>query len=48
LVSSGLLDEESDQTLREAVDQEIEDAISYADAAPSPDPATALDGVYAP
>ena len=48
LVSSGLLDEESDQTLRKAVDQEIEDAISYADAAPSPDPATALDGVYAP
>ena len=48
LVSAGLLDEESDQTLREAVDQEIEDAISYADAAPSPDPATALDGVYAP
>ena len=48
LVSAGLLDEESDQTLREAVDQEVEDAISYGDAAPSPDPATARDGVYAP
>jgi len=48
LVSSGLLDEESDQTMREAVDQEVEEAISYADAASSPDPATALGGVYAP
>ena len=48
LVSSGLLDEERDQTMREAVDQEVEEAISYADASPSPDPATALDRVYAP
>ena len=48
LVSAGLLDEETDQTMREAVDQEVEEAISYADAAPSPDPATALDRVYAP
>ena len=48
LVSAGLLDEETDQALREAVDQEVEAAISYADAAPSPDPATASDGVYAP
>ena len=48
LVSAGLLDEESDQTLREAVEQEVEHAIDHADAAPSPDPATALDRVYAP
>ena len=48
LVSSSLLDEERDQTMREAVDQEVEEAISYADASPSPDPATALDRVYAP
>jgi len=48
LISAGLLDEESDQTLRDSVDQEVEAAIDYADAAAPPDPATALDGVYAP
>ncbi len=48
LVSAGLLNEESDQTVRDAVDQEVEAAIDHADAAPSPDPATALTGVYAP
>ena len=48
LVSAGLLDEESDQVLRDAVDQEVESAIDYADASPSPDPETALTGVYAP
>jgi 2-oxoisovalerate dehydrogenase E1 component alpha subunit len=48
LITAGLLDEESDQVLRDAVDQEVEEAISYADAAPSPDPATAFEGVYAP
>jgi len=48
LITADLLDEESDQTLRDAVDQEVEAAINYADAAPSPDPATALEGVYAP
>ncbi len=48
LISAGILDEESEQTLREAIDQEVEDAIASADAAPFPDPATALNGVYAP
>jgi len=48
LITAGLLDEESDQTLLDAVDQEVEEAISYADASPSPDPAKALEGVYAP
>jgi 2-oxoisovalerate dehydrogenase E1 component alpha subunit len=48
LISAGLLNEESDQTLRDSVDQEVEAAIDYADAAAPPDPATALDGVYAP
>ena len=48
LVSAGLLDGESDQVLRDAVDQEVESAIEYADAAPPPDPETALTGVYAP
>ncbi len=48
LISASLMDKESDQSLREAVDQEVEEAISYADAAPSPDAATASDGVYAP
>ena len=48
LVSAGLLDGESDQVLRDAVDQEVESASEYADAAPPPDPETALTGVYAP
>ncbi len=48
LLSASLLNEESDQTLRDSVDQEVEAAIDYADAAAPPDPATALDGVYAP
>ena len=48
LVSASLLDEESDQTLREAVEQETEEAIDHADASPSPDPESALTGVYAP
>jgi len=48
LISSAVIDEEYDQTLREAVDQEVEDAIASADAAPAPDPDTALNGVYAP
>ncbi len=48
LISSNLLNEESDQTVRDSVDQEVEEAIELADAAPSPDPASAMDRVYAP
>ena len=48
LISAGLLNEESDRTMRDAVDQEVEAAIESADAAPSPDPDSASDGVYAP
>jgi len=48
LISAGIFDDESDQTLRESVNQEVEDAIASADAARSPDPDTALNGVYAP
>ena len=48
LISSDLLNEESDQAMRDAVDQEIEAAIDSADAAPSPDPDSAYDRVYAP
>ena len=48
LISAGIFDEESDQTLHESVNQEVEDAIASADAAQSPDPDTALNGVYAP
>ena len=48
LISAGLLDEESDQTMRDSVDREVEDAIESADAAPFPDPDSALAGVYAP
>ena len=48
LLSAELLDDESDQALRDAVDQEVESAIEFADAAPSPAPESALNGVYAP
>ncbi len=48
LISAGLLNEESDQMIRDAVDAEVEGAIGLADAAPSPDPDSAMDGVYAP
>ncbi len=48
LISAGLLDEESDQTMRDSVDREVEDAIESADAATFPDPDSALAGVYAP
>ena len=48
LISAGILDEESAQTLIEAIDQEVEDAIATADAAKPPDPDSALIGVYAP
>ena len=48
LISAGIFGEESDQTLRESVDQEVEDAIASADAAQSPDPNSAFNGVYAP
>ena len=48
LISANIFDEKSDQTLRESVNQEVEDAIASADAAQSPDPDTALNWVYAP
>ena len=48
LISAGLLDEESSQALSESVNQEVENAIEAADAAPSPDPDSAFKGVYAP
>jgi len=48
LLSAELLDEESDQALWASVDQEVESAIEFADAAPSPAPESALNGVYAP
>ena len=48
LLSAELLDRESEQALRDAVDQEVESAIEFADAAPSPAPESALNGVYAP
>ena len=34
MISAGLLNEESDQTMRDAVDAEVEEAIGLADAAP--------------
>jgi 2-oxoisovalerate dehydrogenase E1 component alpha subunit len=48
LISAGIFDEESDQALRESVDQEVEDAIASADAAQAPEPNSAFNGVYAP
>ena len=48
LVSVGILDEQSSQTLNEMVDQEIESAIEAAESAPSPWPDSAFNGVYAP
>ena len=48
LISTGILDEKSIQTMSEAVDQEIENAISEADAAPFPSPDSAFTKVYAP
>jgi 2-oxoisovalerate dehydrogenase E1 component alpha subunit len=48
LVSAGILNEESCQTLIEAVNQEVENAITEADAAPFPDPESAFTGIYSP
>ena len=48
LISTGLLDEESEQTMRDSVEREVEDAIESADDAPPPDPDSAFHGVYAP
>ena len=48
LVSCGILNEESCQTLIEAVNQEVENAITEADAAPFPDPESAFTGIYSP
>ncbi len=48
LISANIFNEESDQILRESVNQEVDYAIASADAAQSPDPDTALNGVYAP
>jgi 2-oxoisovalerate dehydrogenase E1 component alpha subunit len=48
LLSAGLLNEESDQALMDSVENEVEEAIDIADAAPFPDPDSAFAGVYAP
>ncbi|MEO2141131.1 MAG: thiamine pyrophosphate-dependent dehydrogenase E1 component subunit alpha, partial [bacterium] len=48
LITTGILDETSDQELQEFVDLEVEEAIELADAAPSAAAETAFNGVYAP
>ena len=48
LVSSGILNKGSSQALSEAANQEVENAIAEADAAPFPDPASAFTGIYSP
>ena len=48
LISTGMLEEESDQSMRYAVELEVDEAIGFADAAPAPRPDSALEGVYAP
>jgi 2-oxoisovalerate dehydrogenase E1 component alpha subunit len=48
LLSSGVLMTDQEAELREAIGNEVEDAIEFADAAPAPDPKTALEGIYAP
>ena len=48
LTTSGILDEASNHELQDSVEQEVEKAIDLADAAPSADPETAFNGVYAP
>lgn len=48
LISSNILNEVSNQTLCESINEEVENAISEADTAPFPDPNSAFEGVYAP
>ena len=47
LITTGILDETSDQELQEFVDLEVEESIELADAAPSAAAETAFNGVYA-
>ena len=48
LITTGILDETSDQELQDFVDLEVEEAIELADDAPSAAAETAFNGVYAP
>ena len=48
LITTGILNETSDQELQEFVDLEVEESIESADTAPSAAAETALNGVYAP
>jgi 2-oxoisovalerate dehydrogenase E1 component alpha subunit len=48
LLASELLSVDDDRTLRAEVDAEVEEAISYAEAAPDPEPESALERIYAP
>lgn len=47
LISSGVLEAKGDEQVHTAVKDEVEEAIERADNAPSPDPATVADRVYA-
>lgn len=47
LMSEQILGEEEDQSIRARVDEEIQEAIRYAEAAPDPAPDSALANVYA-
>jgi 2-oxoisovalerate dehydrogenase E1 component alpha subunit len=46
LHSHGLLDPDTERSIRERVQHEVETALEQAEAAPAPDPATAFDHVY--
>ena len=48
LITTGILNETSDQELQEFVDLEVEESIESADTAPSAAAETAFNGVYAP
>lgn len=48
LLELQVLTEEEAAALRREAEEEVRDAVRYAEAAPEPDPATALDHVYAP
>ena len=48
LLSRGFFGADQEAELREAISHEVEAAIAFADAAPAPDPRTALEGIYAP
>lgn len=47
LRGEGILDDAQEEAIRERIKQEVDDATSYAEQAPLPDPATLLDHVYA-